>query len=96
MSDYIQFQRLITYQWLNKEQLKLANDFILKQMNDDDYSEYYYDMFCFVEKCFKVLKKQSIVRLGLTVCKGNVVDFLLGCEHKNCSCSSVLFNTKLY
>lgn len=57
MSDYIQFQRLITYQWLNKEQLKLANDFILKQMNDDDYSEYYYDMFCFVEKCFKVLKK---------------------------------------
>ena len=39
--------------------------------------------------------KRSSVRIGLALCKGEVVDFLLDDQHKDCICSRVLFKTKL-
>ena len=46
-------------------------------------------------KCYSVLKKRNNVRIGLTLCKGEIVDFLLDDKHKDCTCSSVFFKTKL-
>ena len=95
--SYVQFQRLKNIEWLTKEQLILANDYICNMMNDEDnLLEYYYDMNCFTMKCFSVLKKRNNVRIGLTLCNNEIVDFLLDDKHKNCQCSSVLFNTKIY
>ena len=94
--SYVQFQRLKNIEWLTKEQLILANDYICNMMNDEDnLLEYYYDMNCFTMKRFSVLKKRNNVRIGLTLCNNEIVDFLLDDKHKNCQCSSVLFNTKI-
>ena len=94
--SYVQFQRLKNIEWLTKEQLILANDYICNMMNDEDnLLEYYYDMNCITMKCFSVLKKRNNERIGLTLCNNEIVDFLLDDKHKNCQCSSVLFNTKI-
>ena len=94
--SYVQFRRFENYEWLDKGQLKLADHYINMKMKD--YSpqfEYYYDMHMFTMKCFSVLKKRNNVRIGLSLCKGEIVDFLLDDKHKDCRCSSVLFKTKL-
>ena len=95
--SFVQFQRFESYQWLDKDQLKLADHYIeMKMKNYSDKFEYYYDMHMFPVKSFNVLKKQKNTRIGLTVCKGEIVDFLLDGKHKNCNCSKVLFNTDLF
>ena len=74
----------------------LADRYIEYQMRDwSDKYEYFYDMHMFVVKCFNVLKLQKNCRIGLTVCKGKIVDFLLNSDHESCSCSKVLFKTKV-
>ena len=91
----VQFERLVNFQFLNKDQLKLAEDFVIEMMSNQECEEYYFDMFEFIQKCHKVFKKQSYTKLGLTVCNKKVVDFVADAEHKDCHCSSVSFNTSL-
>ena len=94
--SFVQFQRFENFMWLDKDQLKLAYHYI--EMNMKDYCdkfEYFYDMHMFTVKCFNVLKKQKNTRLGLTVCKGEIVDLLVDYKHEFCSCSKVLFKTNL-
>ena len=92
----IQFQRFESCQYLDKDQLKLADRYIeIKMKNYSEKFEYYYDMHMFAVKSFNVLKKQNNTRIGLAVCQGEIVDFLIDDKHKKCSCSKVLFNTDL-
>ena len=65
--------------------------------NYSDKFEYYYDMNQFLMKCFDVLKKtdRKSVRIGMALCKGVIVDFLLDDRHKECKCSRVLFKTDI-
>ena len=94
--SFVQFQRFENLMWLDKDQLKLADHYIEMKMKDcSDKFEYFYDMHMFAVKCFNVLKKQKNTRLGLTVCKGEVVDLLIDDKHELCSCSKVLFKTNL-
>ena len=94
--SFFQFQRFENLMWLDKDQLKLADHYIEMKMKDySDKFEYFYDMHMFAVKCFNVLKKQKNTRLGLTVCKGAIVDFLIDDKHESCSCSKVLFKTNL-
>ena len=91
-----QFQRFESFMRLDKDQLKLADRYIEMKMKEySDKFEYFYDMHMFAVKCFNVLKKQKNTRLGLTVCKGGIVDFLIADKHESCSCSKVLFKTNL-
>ena len=91
-----QFKRFENLMWLDKDQLKLAECYIEVQMNECSKNfEYFYDMHLFAVKCLNVLKKQKNTRLGLTVCKGEIIDFLLDAKHEFCSCSKVLFKTNL-
>ena len=94
--SFFQFQRFENLMWLDKDQLKLADHYIEMKMKDySDKFEYFYDMHMFAVKCFNVLKKQKNTRLGLTVCKGEIVDFSIDDKHESCSCSKVLFKTNL-
>ena len=94
--SFVQFQRFENLMWLDKDQLKLADHYIEMKMKDySDKFEYFYDMHMFAVKRFNVLKKQKNTRLGLTVCKGEVVDLLIDDKHELCSCSKVLFKTNL-
>ena len=93
-----QFDRFENLQFLDFSQLKFADRYIeMKMKNYSEKFEYYYDMHLFAMKCFDVLKKgnRRCVIIGLALCKGEVVDFLLDDKHKDCKCSSVLFKTKL-
>ena len=93
---FVQFRRFENYEWLDKSQLKLVIEYICGMMNDyNSLYEYYYGMYSFAMKCYSVLKKRNNVRIGLTLCKGEIVDFLLDDKHKDCTCSSVFFKTKL-
>ena len=76
--SYYQFQRFTNLQWLRKNQLILANDYVCNMMNDENnLFEYYYDIHCYIIKCFSVLKKRNNVRIGLTICNNEIVDFYL-------------------
>ena len=95
MSLY-QFRRFESFMWLDTDQLKLAYRYIEIKMEDySDKFEYFYDMHMFANKCFNVLNRQKNTRLGLTVCKGEIIDFLIDEKHDFCSCSKVLFKTNL-
>ena len=94
MSPEQMYKKFVNFLYLNHEQLILADRYIEMKMNSDQF-EYYYDLHMYGVKCFNVLKKQKNCRIGLTVCKGEVVDLLLDYEHESCSCSKVLFKTNL-
>ena len=94
MSPEQMYKKFVNFLCLNHEQLILADRYIEMKMNSDQF-EYYYDLHMYAVKCFNVLKKQKNCRIGLTVCKGEVVDLLLDYEHESCSCSKVLFKTNL-
>ena len=81
--------------WLDKDELKLAYSYIERMMFESDDFEYWHDLQMFAHKCFNVLKKQKNCRIGLAVCRGDVVVFLLDSEHEFCSCSRVLCNTNV-
>ena len=90
------FEKFRNFMFLDSSQLILADRNIEMKMRDySDKFEYYYDMHMFAVKCFNVLKKQKNTRVGLTVCKGEVVDLLTDYKHESCSCSKVLFKTNL-
>ena len=96
MSYFQKYQKFVNYMWLDKDELKLAYSYIERMMFESDENfEYYHNLQMFAHKCFNVLKKQKNCRIGLAVCKGDVVDFLLDSEHEFCSCSKVLFNTNV-
>ena len=90
------FQKFVNFMYLDSSQLILADRYIEMKMRDySDKFEYYYDLHMYAVKCFNVLKKQKNTRIGLTVCKGEIVDLLTDYEHESCSCSKVLFKTNL-
>lgn len=94
MSPEQMYKKFVNFLCLNHEQLILAERYIEMKMNSDQF-EYYYDLHMYAVKCFNVLKKQKKCRIGLTVCKGEVVDLLFDYKHESCSCSKVLFKTNL-
>ena len=90
------FKKFIHYMYLDYDQLVLCDKYVEQQMREySDKYEYFYDMHMFIVKCFNVLKIQKNCRIGLTVCKGKIVDFLLNSDHESCSCTKVLFNTNV-
>ena len=58
-------------------------------------NEFFYDMHMCVVKCFNVLKLKKNCRIGLTVCKGQIVDFLLDSKHEFCSCAKLPYKTNI-
>ena len=92
------YEKFVNYMYLDYDQLVLANQYIENQMRDDsdsDKFEFFYDMQMCVVKCFNVLKLQKNCRIGLTVCKGKIVDFLLDSDHEFCSCIKLLYKTNI-
>ena len=55
MESYKQFRRFQNLQYLNKDQLKLANDYICEMMEE----EYFSMIYSFAMLAFKALKKQK-------------------------------------
>ena len=88
MESYKQFQRFTNLQYLNKNQLKLATDYVCEMM-DENY-EYFYDIYCFAMKCFPVFKKERSIRCGMTLCNNEVVDFIFDDKHDDCRCTGGL------
>ena len=88
MSSYKQFQKFQNLQYLTKDQLKLATDYICEMM-DENY-EYFYVMYCFAMKCFPVFKKEKAIRCGMTLCHNEVVDFIFDNKHDDCRCTNGL------
>ena len=96
MSSFQMYQKFVHFMWLDKDQLKLADEYLERKIFDfDEKFEYYHDLRLYAIKCFNVLKKQKNTKLGLTVCDGEVVNLLVDYKHEFCSCSKVLFNTNL-
>ena len=90
------FEKFVHYMYLDYDQLVSADRYIEFQMRDyTDKFEYFYDLHMCAVKCFNVLKLQKNCRIGLTVCKGKVVDFLLSSDHESCNCSKLLFRTNI-
>ena len=91
------YVKFIHYMYLDFDQLVLADKYIEDQMKDDspDKFEFFYDMHMCVVKCFNVLKLQKNCRIGLTVCKGKIVDFLLDSNHEFCSCTKLPYKTNI-
>ena len=83
MESYKQFKRFQNLQYLNKDQLKSATDFICEKMEE----EYFSMMYSFAMLAFKVLKKAKSVRCGQTLCKDIVVDFIFDNKHDDCYCT---------
>ena len=96
MSSYQMYQKFVNFMWLDKDQLKLADEYLeRKEFNFDEKFEFYHDLRFYAIKCFNVLNFQKNTRLGLTVCDNHVVDLLVDYKHEFCSCSKVFFKTKL-
>ena len=90
------YVKFIHYMYLDFDQLVLADKYIEDQMrHDHDKFEFFYDMHMCVVKCFNVLKLQKNCRIGLTVCKGKIVDFLLDSDHEFCSCTKLPYKTNI-
>ena len=88
MECYKQFQRFQNLQYLNKEQLTLANDYICNMM-DENY-DYFFMMYSFPMLSFNALKKEKSVRCGMTLCNNVVVDFIFDNKHDDCYCTNGL------
>ena len=88
MASYKQFQRFQNLEHLNKDQLKLATDYICDMMGEN--YEYLYMMYCFAMLSFNALKKEKSVRCGMTLCNNKVVDFIFDNEHDECHCTKGL------
>ena len=90
------YQKFVNFMWLDKDQLKLVDEYLeRKEFDSDEDFEFYNDLQMYVIKCFNVLKFQRNTRLGLTVCDNYVIDLLVDDKHEFCSCSKVFFKTKL-
>ena len=83
-----QFKRFQNLEYLRKDQLKLATEYITEMM-DEDY-EYYYMMYCFAMLAFNALKIDKSVRCGMTLCKNKTVDFIFDYKHDDCPCTKGL------
>ena len=89
---YNEFISFSNFEYLDEEDLKLANNYICLQLNNPSIGyKYYYDMYSYATKCFMVLQKNQYTKLGEAVCEGKVINFLEDEEHKKCSCGSVYF-----
>ena len=96
MSSFQMYQKFVNFMWLDKDQLKLVDEYLeRKEFDFDEEFEFYHDLRMYAIKCFNVLKFQKNTRLGLTVCDKYVIDLLVDYKHEFCSCSRVFFNTKL-
>ena len=96
MAGLEEFQNFRDFKTVDKEDLKLAVNYICAQLNSPgSHYQYYYDLYSYTSKCFMVLQKRSYTKLGEAVCNGKVVNFLKDEEHKNCSCGSVYYNAVL-
>ena len=96
------FQKYISFELVNKTELKLAIDYICGNLNGSYTNNYpyWYDMYSYTSKNLIVLKKKkenklkSLTRLGECVCKDVVINFLKNTDNKcfcEKGCSSVYF-----
>ena len=94
MAGMEEYERFRDFQTVDKNDLKLAINYICANLNSQGcYCQYWYDLYSYTAKCNMVLqKKRQFTKLGETVCEGEVVNFLKDPKHKNCSCGSVYFN----
>ena len=83
-----QFQRFQNLEYLRKDQLKLATEYICDMMEED--YEYYYMMYRFAMLAFNALKINKSVRCGTTLCKNKTVDFISDHRHDDCPCTDNL------
>ena len=90
LEEYLKFREFKT---IDKNDLKLAVNYICAQLNSHgSYYRYYYDMYSYATKCSIVLQQRSFTKFGEAVCNGKVVNFLKDEKHKKCSCGSVYYN----
>ena len=62
------YQKFVNFMWLDKDQLKLADEYLEgKEFDFDEKFEFYHDLRFYAIKCFNVLRLQKNTRLGLTV-----------------------------
>ena len=88
MESYKQFQRFKNLEYLRKDQLKLATDYIYDMMEEN--YDYFSMMYCFIMLSFRALKKEKSVRCGMTLCNNIVVDFIFDNKHDDCYCTEGL------
>ena len=88
MESYKQFKRFQNLQYLTKDQLKLATDYICDMMEEQ--YEYFSMIYRFAMLAFKALKKEKSVRCGMTLCNNTVVDFIYEYKHDDCYCTDGL------
>ena len=94
MSGYREFQKFKNFHIIDEKSLDMAANYVCLQLNNPSFGyKYYFDMYSYIVKCRMVLQQTTKTRLGETVCNGKIVNFLKNAEHKNCSCSSVYYNT---
>ena len=92
MAGFDEYHKFRDFKFVDKDDLKLVNNYICAQLNSPgSYYQYYYNMYSYATKCFIVLQQNKYTRLGEAVCNGKVVNFLTDEEHKKCSCGSVYY-----
>ena len=93
MTGYDEFQRFKDFKVMDEDSLDLASNYVCLQLNNPSYGyRYYYDMYSYIAKCRFVLQKYKETKLGESICKGELINFLKDLKHKNCSCGSVYYN----
>ena len=95
-TNFEAFKMFEEREFLDKETLLFAVDYIAHQLNSPSFNyKYYYDMYSYAAKCKIVLQKYQKTRFGQAICDGELVDFINDEKHKNCICSSVYYNAVL-
>ena len=96
MAPYTNFLLFKNKKLINEKELEFAIDFICLNLNLNPDSLKWYAFYTYANYCKQVLlfkeEKQiaKITKLGESVCKGEVVNFLDNQKHKypNCTCGS--------
>ena len=77
MAGMEEYERSRDFQTVDKNDLKLAINYICANLNSQGcYYQYWYDLYSYTSKCNMVLQKRQFTKLGETVCEGEVVNFL--------------------
>ena len=91
---YYAFEAFKNFETMDKKSIDLAADYACQNINNPGPNyRYYYDMYSYITKCRIVLQTHSKTKFGESICDGKLVNFLKDEKHKNCTCSSVYYNS---
>ena len=91
---YQAFEAFRNFETMDKKKIDLAADYVCQNLNNFSPNyRYYYDMYSYIVKCRIVLQTHSKTKFGESICNGKLVNFIEDDKHKNCSCSSVYYNS---